>query len=268
MQIFTQKPTNALCSYVNFYWSLESSTDEYVEEQLIYPEGTTDLMFHYGKPFSSKLDSIDYIEQPQVLFCGQKTSSAKVLSGSNIGMIAINFKPFGASAFFKLPFAEIRNQNLNAEFFLDNSIKILNEEIANAKNFHARVEIIENFLKRQILTNVEYDILRLNAAHEQLLKNVASFKVDDFAKSACFSFRTLDRIFQKRVGLSPKEFLKIERLKGAIEMMKAKDNANLTTIACASGYFDQSHFCKDFNNIVGINPKEFAKLLASEPQCI
>lgn len=268
MRIFTKKPVKELSPYINCFWSIESTKGEYVPEQLIYPEATTDLIFHYGSPFKSKLDTDDYITQSNIIFCGQKTMSAKVISGYDIGMIAVNFNPFGASAFFNIPFGEIRNQNLNAVLFLSNDIKLLNEKLALADSFQVRVELLEHFLKLSFVNSSEYELIRLNAAYLHLKSNLTSFKVEDFAKSSCFSFRTLDRVFRKRVGLSPKEFLKIERLKYAIELMKSGKKVNLTGISHAAGYYDQSHFNKDFTGIVGMNPKSFSFLLAEEPACL
>jgi AraC-like DNA-binding protein len=63
------------------------------------------------------------------------------------------------------------------------------------------------------------------------------------------------------VGTSPKQFAAIVRLRNLIDQYSGVDT--LTDVAHKAGYFDQSHFIKDFQSFTGKTPKQF---FAAPPQ--
>lgn len=267
MKIKTQKASPEFSKYVNFYWQIESEAGEFVPEQLIYPEATTELMFRWGEPFVSKFGG-NNVKHSRATFCPQKTISASVESGAVIGAFVVNFSPFGAAAFIDAHFAEFRNTALDAEDLLGAFGRRLCEQITNAPNFGERIKLIETQLNSNFYQKALRDLETLNRAVEASRLIGAGTRAEDLAEAACVSFRTLDRLFARRIGLTPKEFLKIERLKIAVAMMKARSEANLTAVAYSAGYYDQSHFNKDFHAMVGVTPKGFVRLLSEEPACL
>jgi AraC-like DNA-binding protein len=71
------------------------------------------------------------------------------------------------------------------------------------------------------------------------------------------------RIFNNRVGVSAKTFMKIIRFQNALKMINAKKTGKLVDIALEAGYYDQSHFIRDFYNFTGITPSEYIKKMTS-----
>lgn len=259
MNFVTQYPSSWLKDYVRYYWTMESDCYELLPEQIVYPEGTTDIFFHYGDPFRVRFDNNTQM-QPHSFFCGQKTSSAFASLTGKSGLFAVTFTSFGASIFFNLPFSELRNANLELGSFLGDKINILQNDIYNAGGIQRRIEIIEKYLLLNIIEKSLYELEPLKRAMNCIKTNPLLFNVEKIASAACLSFRQLDRAFQKRIGLAPKEFLRIERINFAIGLMKARSHISLTNVALDAGFYDQSHFINDFKSIVGITPKKFCSL--------
>jgi AraC-like DNA-binding protein len=63
--------------------------------------------------------------------------------------------------------------------------------------------------------------------------------------------------FLQYTGLPPKLFCKINRFQHSLNLVNA-NGQNLTNIAYESGYFDQSHFIREFKSFTGITPNSFA----------
>jgi AraC-like DNA-binding protein len=64
------------------------------------------------------------------------------------------------------------------------------------------------------------------------------------------SSRYLQTIFLNYSGLTPNLFSKINRFQKSLQLVAKKD-LSLTTVAYKCGYYDQSHFIKDFKYFTG-----------------
>ena len=80
-------------------------------------------------------------------------------------------------------------------------------------------------------------------------------RVEALARAAGCSARQIERIFQVRVGLSPKMFLRILRFQAAVADL-GRDEASpaWAARAAALGFYDQAHFIRDFKQFTGASP--------------
>jgi len=70
--------------------------------------------------------------------------------------------------------------------------------------------------------------------------------------------RTLQRLFRRHVGVSPKWVLRRLRLHDAQSMLDAGEGCDLAVLAARLGWFDQAHFTRDFRAAVGVPPGAYA----------
>ena len=78
------------------------------------------------------------------------------------------------------------------------------------------------------------------------------------AGSACGS-RTLQRLFARYVGVSPKWVLRRYRLHEAAAALAREQDRPWAEVAAELGYFDQSHFIRDFTAAIGLTPVAYAQ---------
>jgi transcriptional regulator GlxA family with amidase domain len=71
--------------------------------------------------------------------------------------------------------------------------------------------------------------------------------------------RQLERNFLVATGLTPKLLTRIVRFQNTLNRIENSSDPSLTGIAYASGFYDQSHFIKDFKEFSGFNPREYIK---------
>ena len=83
-------------------------------------------------------------------------------------------------------------------------------------------------------------------------------RVDEVARALGLSERSLQRLVEQRIGLSPKWLLQRRRLHDAVEALKA-GTAGLADMAAELGYTDQAHFTHDFRTVTGMTPGEYLK---------
>ena len=96
---------------------------------------------------------------------------------------------------------------------------------------------------------------------EQIASNQDITKVDQLVERIAISKRTLQRLFERYVGVSPKWVIQRYRLHEAIERIDRGQVVNWARFAISLGYFDQAHFSKHCRSLVGKSPQEYARSL-------
>ncbi len=96
----------------------------------------------------------------------------------------------------------------------------------------------------------------LNAL-EMIHETLGTIAIKDIYAELSISKSTLEQRFAKDIGLTPKEFCKIEKLKHFIRTYCANIEQSLTEITYQCGYYDQSHLIKDFNYFLNMSPRVF-----------
>ena len=84
-------------------------------------------------------------------------------------------------------------------------------------------------------------------------------KVEDLVDRYQLNKRTLQRLFSKYVGVSPKWVIQRYRLHEAAERLASDDSVRQSALAADLGYSDQAHFVRDFKALVGTSPAAYAR---------
>lgn len=181
----------------------------------------------------------------------QKPQLIKI--GSHFSEIAIGFKPY----FLQLLISEsmevvVDNPNADAYcFFKKSALNQLFEAIYASTTENQIILAIAAFIKQHIDEEKIDD--RLLTATELICQKEV-YNVDKVASAINVSSVTLRNMFRHNIGLSPKEFIRLNRIRKALG---ATDSQKLTSLALELGYFDQSHFIHEFKNCFGLTPKQY-----------
>jgi AraC-like DNA-binding protein len=79
-------------------------------------------------------------------------------------------------------------------------------------------------------------------------------QVQDLARRLAVSERQLRNLFAEGVGVSPKHYARIGRVRHVLTHAATTSWAQL---AAATGYYDQSHMTSDFRTLMGVPPTSF-----------
>jgi AraC-like DNA-binding protein len=99
-------------------------------------------------------------------------------------------------------------------------------------------------------------------AVEEIVENPGVTRVRQLVTLLGSSERTLQRLFRRYVGASPRWVIKRYRLYEALSQLTHGQPPEFASLAQNLGYFDQAHFINDFKKLVGCAPQEYA----SRPQ--
>jgi AraC-like DNA-binding protein len=84
--------------------------------------------------------------------------------------------------------------------------------------------------------------------------------INDLPLEVRISERHFRRLFEREMGISPKAWQRLARFSQAMRMMQSPRFRNLTSVAYACGYYDQTQFIEEFKFFIQLTPGEFLKL--------
>ena len=91
-----------------------------------------------------------------------------------------------------------------------------------------------------------------------LLEDPEVTGVAELARRSDRSIRSLQRMFHRFVGVGPKRMVVRARVMDAVAAIDRGDARSLTDLSQGLGWFDQSHFIRDFRTVTGQTPSGYA----------
>jgi AraC-like DNA-binding protein len=117
--------------------------------------------------------------------------------------------------------------------------------------------VMEDFLRARLPAD-DPQLDTLAAIVATMLADPAVVRVDELAARHAMSTRSLQRLFRRYVGVSPKWVLQRYRLHEAAERIAEGRGRDWAATALELGYADQAHFIRDFKALVGTSPAQYA----------
>ena len=225
----------------------------------LIPKGIFELVFQSQNTFHHQTNySSGWTLRPRNFIGGLHSQSYYVNSGSKENYcIVVEFKPNTARYFIPERLNLYKNATIDINDVWGNAAQVLSNKIDQAKDFKQKVRHIESFL-----------VERLNPVHpsiidESLREAYASngfIEIAQLSKNAALSPAQFRKRFNEEVGMSPSQYSKVIRINTSLQWIKSAD-ISMTELTYSLGYFDQSHFIKDFKSIIGISPKKYQKMM-------
>jgi methylphosphotriester-DNA--protein-cysteine methyltransferase len=86
-----------------------------------------------------------------------------------------------------------------------------------------------------------------------------SASVSATAREADVDPKRFIRLFADEVGMTPKLYLRVARFQRVLARIMTAPHVDWGDIVAQHGYYDQSHFIRDFGQFSGLNPTEYLK---------
>jgi AraC-like DNA-binding protein len=248
MHIF--EPVSRLRPYIKAFVIVESSNSK---SNRLLPD--TSVVAAIRLKGNVKFKTENYNAQiPMLSISGLRSSYRIAEYEANSANILIEFKEGGASSFLDFPMHELFESNVALDqFYQPSELMMLQDQLETQQSMQMKVEMVQQFLISK-LRYPKTDLLIANAVENIKLNNgVLSVKL--LAKNFHISLDPFEKRFRKIVGATPKQFSDIIRMKTLIS--RAQPANPLLDSALNAGFFDQSHFIRNFKKFTGQTPKRF-----------
>ncbi len=167
----------------------------------------------------------------------------------------IRFLPTSFPILFKINAAELTNQFTQLEDLLPQLAQQLsNQSIENQFIEPLKDKLNLFFLQKTSSSSLKIDN-RLFEAINIILQKKGNLNVQSDLNTG-ISPRQLRRLFQTHIGDSPKAFAKVVRFQNLLKSKPSTQSLKHNKIYYDLGYYDQSHFIKEFKHLYGLTPSE------------
>lgn len=231
--------TNIISNFTITFPNEAMITDDYT----IMPHGSVTLvLFNYH----NKLHS---------LLFGSTTKPVKVgdIANKCDAIFIVEFQPAGICPLIK------RNQKeLTDKIIPFSSIDApLDIALRNIFMTSTTVNDLLDEFEKKLIQSIQF---RYPKVLEETIKSIIQMKGNlsssEISTNVFYCSRHLNRLFNSNLGMSMKSFSKLVRINNSMQLLN--ESTNTLTIICEKlGYYDVSHFIKDFKSICGITPQEY-----------
>lgn len=246
-------PRPELNWYIECFWIVDDPDPSPVVHKII-PDGFPEMIFHFGDPYQIKLNA-KWTRQSRSLLGGQMTSHFFLKNTGVSNILGIKFKPAALSLLFGVDMHALTNCVVSLKQLSHPDLTALEVSLRGAGDHTKRIMATEDYLSKNIRAANNEPVI--NAIVEKIFASNGMISVADICKQAGCSERQLERMFAKYIGLSPKLYSRLIRFAHIFEVAQGKKEMNGSELGIASGYYDQSHFIRNFKAFAGEEPSGY-----------
>ncbi|MGQ4599946.1 DUF6597 domain-containing transcriptional factor [Nocardia sp. R6R-6] len=238
-------PSDAVGHYIEWYWAVSwdlRGRPPYRAEVLSYP--SVNVTFERSGTRTGG-------------FVNGVCTTRFIRELSGVGQtFGIRFRAGGFGAFTGLEAGSFRDRVVAVADVLPDAAGLTERVLGAATDERRRAVVEEYLMGRPAVDDPTYRmVLRIvdtMAADQELTR------VDQITDRFGVPARTLQRMFRRYVGASPKWVLRRYRLQDAADLLAKGRTEDLAALAAELGYFDQAHFSREFTAEVGTAPLKYA----------
>jgi AraC-like DNA-binding protein len=249
-------PCRPLSPYVRSYWHFRRPEPLHNQREVyVHPRGGFSIVFNLGDRL--QLDG-QSVSEP-IFLDAANTVSRKFRFQGHVELVGIRFHEGGAYPFLGVPLNELRDQVTLLATLHKPGLLQLHARLLETALLPARIHLLEEWLLRRLVLDHERNPL-IPASLALLQGSGGQMPVSELSEELAVSQRHLERLYQSQVGVSPKQFARLVRIERArLALKQLSDDSSTADVAVDLGFYDQSHFIRQFRAVVGVTPYAYMK---------
>jgi AraC-like DNA-binding protein len=245
-------PTGPAQKAIECYWIVEDEDATPVKQKII-PDGFTEIIFHFGDNYRVNLGG-RWQQQAKSLLAGQITGHFFLENTGVTNILGIKLKPAAVAHLFGVSMKPFTDKVVELKKSVGGKMKGLEAELRKSTDNDKRVKLVDEFFSVQC---VRYpDEHPVDKALDMIFSKKGMIPVSDICKELSVGERYIQQLFQKHVGLSPKFLARIVRFSYIFQLIK-ENSPDWAGVVYEAGYYDQSHFIRNFKAFTGEDPTAY-----------
>lgn len=242
--------------FIKSIWRL-SEDDLHNRTEMILPKGTVEIIFNFSDPINYINPSQQISKKlPAVFINGINFKSFKLIKAGRQKFLGIQLNGAGLKLLFNVPAKEFNNRVYEG-LEVCPGLDALSSELYSKKLFSEQVETLLKWIKRKVYgVNLENSISRVQKL--MCLNYYPGLTVKKLSDKICLSDRQLRRFCFDWLGMSTEEYIHYTKYLTSLYQLH-HTGLTLTEVGLMAGYYDQSHFIREFKSYTDMTPKEYAR---------
>lgn len=257
-------PSNeVLKKHIRFIYAYRNATQQ--EQFSVVPfVGVALTVFENARfsEVSERVFCVEPYEHTTVMLHAMRTDSVEVIVKGQVNAFMMMLTPLGVNHFIRQPLADFLQYYSRNVIPFHNYAEAYPElalQLQSTEAVHHKLEHIEQFLLNNY-HHFENDLLREAVCFLSDTDNTDS--IHKICRQIGVSERTLNRLFQKYLCVSPIQLRNICRFRSSIDLRLQKD-LSFCELALESNYTDHAYLVRVYKKFTGRSPKEIFKQLES-----
>jgi len=252
-------PSPPLTCYIDdlYYWS---GPAPYLCQKVL-PASSFNLMVNLGYPFKvyepNRAEPL--ITCTESWLVGLWKTCHIVDWPLHVQFFGIHFKPGGAYPFLRFPLSELNGQVVSLDAIWGQYALEVREQLYAAPTLRAGFDVLEHLLLARF-NEPPYGLEVVQYATAEIVRNRGALSIQLLSDRIGISQNHLGTQFKRFIGIPPKEFARLYRFAHVLHVIDSTHTMNWTSIAHQAGFYDQSHFNKDFVAFTGYSPTDYLRL--------
>ena len=164
--------------------------------------------------------------------------------------------PLTYPAIFKNTPGKLLNRSVRLEECIKNTVyNDLKFKVTSSNGVSSKISAINKIISKSF-SEVIVPQKEITDAMVKIISLGGNIKMESIYSEINISQRQFQRIFTKFTGLSPKIYSKIVRFHNVTRKLVSNNFMHYDTLV-ESGYYDQSHYYREFKEFLGLLPKGF-----------
>lgn len=234
-------PGSELLPFIYCYWQLK--TTEPLSEQFNYrvvADGCIDIFFELNNP------SENYV----MGFCKKFTEFPLENTFNYTG---VRFLPTMFPQLFQINALELSNRFELLHTVVPHLSQFITSHFHERLQLHEIQSLLDNYFLQTIANTTFNPDNRLYEALAIILNKSGVIDIEKDLDTG-ISPRQLRRLFEFYIGDTAKTFCKVVRFQNILNAKPSRQSLRQNKLFFDAGYYDQSHFIKEFRNFYGITP--------------
>jgi len=234
------RPQALLEGIVEAFWRIDATGGPH----RVVPDGCMDFIFDLDDPRGA-------------LVVGAMQHAKVVHLRAGARVFGVRFRPGAAALYIDAPARELRDRVCPLYDVTRSRRSQLVDRVLASRTDDDRRSAVGAFLD-STAARVRASDARLRRAVHVIEASKGMVPVADVASHLAIGERQLQRLFDERIGVGPKLFARVARLRHARELQGRTDERD-ATLALNAGYADQAHYVRECRALFGVTPTIMAR---------
>lgn len=262
MSYWLLQPNPLLRADVKSYYVVDVAARAMDKHELHMPDGYAELVFVFGEGYERvDLDPATAAKNMRRSYViGGRSRSIVTRDCGRIRVIGVKLEPRSLRGLLHSPLTEFRDRTVELRDLDDRSLLALEDRLADCTNPQEIALVLDRFLLARHATMNDRDPIIEHLMH-RIRAECGGTPLTQAARDYGIDPRTLERRFIAWSGMSAKSYCRIVRFKLAYHAFLQRCSSSLDGGGDADplqGYYDQSHFIREFRFFTGTSPRQVA----------
>ncbi|NAX21639.1 AraC family transcriptional regulator [Vibrio sp. V39_P1S14PM300] len=239
------QPQGRTADHIQGIWSVyvSSEHDEPIDK-LLFGDAGSGVLFNFG----ADVFFADAWHAPGIVLLPVSLKAQTVILPAGTLMAGIRFHPaMGYQCLGKRFEQPVRSEQ---EPDIHTRLSPLYEQMRHCQGHNGRLRVLYQYAQQHFVHDGD--------ERKQVVRLVQHAHSNPSAP-ATVGLRQIERHFQTWMGMTPKYYQRLIRVKQALEQLKHSPSTPLADLAADLGFADQAHMTREFRALANITPKHYAR---------